>query len=57
MKKAIRQAKIEQLINKFEISTQDELMEKLNSIQIVATQAAISRIFVKCKLEATRCYR
>lgn len=43
MKKAIRQAKIEQLINKFEISTQDELMEKLNSIQIVATQATISR--------------
>lgn len=43
MKKAIRQAKIEQLINQFEISTQDELMEKLNSIQIVATQATISR--------------
>lgn len=43
MNKAIRQAKIEQLINQFEIATQDELMEKLKENQISATQATISR--------------
>ena len=43
MKKTVRQTKIEQLINQYVISTQEELMERLRQAGINATQATISR--------------
>jgi len=43
MKKTVRQNKIEQLINQYVISTQEELMERLRQAGITATQATISR--------------
>lgn len=43
MKKNTRQSKIEQLINQYPISTQDELLSRLNEAGIKATQATISR--------------
>ncbi|WP_282801274.1 arginine repressor [Secundilactobacillus kimchicus] len=43
MKKEVRQSKIEQLINQYSIATQEELMARLKSAGIVATQATISR--------------
>lgn len=43
MKKTVRQTKIEQLINQYAISTQEELMERLRQAGINATQATISR--------------
>lgn len=43
MKKADRQAAIEQLINQYPIATQEELMAKLKAEGIAATQATISR--------------
>ncbi|KRK90187.1 arginine repressor [Levilactobacillus koreensis JCM 16448] len=43
MKKSIRQARIEQLINQYPIGTQEELMEHLEEVGIQATQATISR--------------
>ncbi|PWG01056.1 arginine repressor [Levilactobacillus bambusae] len=43
MKKNIRQSRIEQLINQYPISTQEELMQRLQDVGIQATQATISR--------------
>lgn len=43
MKKSVRQAHIEQIINQYSVSTQDELMDRLNEAGIHATQATISR--------------
>lgn len=43
MKKELRQAKIEQLINQQVISNQEELMQALQNLGIKATQATISR--------------
>lgn len=43
MKKSVRQAKIEQLINQYTITTQDDLMQRLKDNDITATQATISR--------------
>ncbi len=43
MKKDTRQAKIEQIINQYTITTQDELMEKLKLSGINVTQATLSR--------------
>ena len=43
MKKSLRQAKIEQLISQYSISTQEDVMDKLNETGISATQATISR--------------
>lgn len=43
MKKTVRQTKIEQLINQYVISTQEELMARLRQAGINATQATISR--------------
>lgn len=43
MKKDVRQAKIEQIINQYTITTQEELMEKLRLSGINVTQATLSR--------------
>jgi len=43
MKKSIRQARIEQLINQYPIGTQEDLMKRLEDTGIKATQATISR--------------
>ncbi|CUS26017.1 arginine repressor [Paucilactobacillus oligofermentans DSM 15707 = LMG 22743] len=43
MKKSLRQAKIEQIISQYSISTQDDLLNKLTDAGISATQATISR--------------
>ncbi|WP_283679467.1 ArgR family transcriptional regulator [Lentilactobacillus sp. Marseille-Q4993] len=43
MKKDVRQAKIEQIINQTTVTTQDELMNKLNEVGIKVTQATLSR--------------
>lgn len=43
MKKEARQSKIEQIINQYTITTQDELMEKLRVAGITVTQATLSR--------------
>ena len=43
MKKESRQAKIEQIINQFTITTQEELMSKLKDTGISVTQATLSR--------------
>lgn len=43
MKKDVRQAKIEQIINQYTITTQEELMEKLKLSGINVTQATLSR--------------
>lgn len=43
MKKSTRQAKIEQLISQYTITTQEELMQRLKDNEITATQATISR--------------
>lgn len=43
MKKSIRQAHIERLINQYAIGTQEELMVHLERIGIQATQTTISR--------------
>lgn len=50
MKKEIRQTKIEQLINKKIIATQDELISELNRTGIKATQATISRDIREMKI-------
>lgn len=43
MKKSTRQAKIEQLISQYTITTQEDLMQRLQASGITATQATISR--------------
>ncbi|MEJ6400776.1 arginine repressor [Nicoliella lavandulae] len=43
MKKEVRQAAIERIINQFPIAKQEQLMEKLKADGIDATQATISR--------------
>lgn len=43
MKKDARQAKIEQIINQYSITTQDELMARLKVAGISVTQATLSR--------------
>ncbi|MBW1605434.1 arginine repressor [Lactobacillus sp. Sy-1] len=43
MKKEVRQAAIERIINQFPISKQEQLMHKLKEAGIDATQATISR--------------
>jgi len=43
MKKESRQAKIEQIINQYTITTQEELMSKLKETGISVTQATLSR--------------
>ncbi|KRM75758.1 arginine repressor [Secundilactobacillus collinoides] len=43
MKKEVRQSKIEQIINQFAVTTQDDLMARLKDAGINATQATISR--------------
>ncbi len=43
MKKEARQLKIEQLINQFKVTTQEELMDKLKEAGISVTQATLSR--------------
>ncbi|UQS86454.1 ArgR family transcriptional regulator [Nicoliella spurrieriana] len=43
MKKEVRQAAIERIINQFPISKQEQLMHKLKEAGINATQATISR--------------
>ncbi|WP_409022715.1 arginine repressor [Dellaglioa sp. P0083] len=50
MKKEIRQAKIEQLINKKVIATQDDLISELEHVNIKATQATISRDIREMKI-------
>lgn len=48
--KSKRHAKIIELVNKFEIETQDELAERLNAAGFTVTQATISRDIRELKL-------
>ncbi|MHC9536990.1 arginine repressor [Dellaglioa sp. BT-FLS60] len=50
MKKEIRQTKIDQLINKKIIATQDDLIAELERVGIKATQATISRDIREMKI-------
>ena len=48
--KSKRHAKIIELVNKYEIETQDELADKLNEAGFTVTQATISRDIRELKL-------
>ncbi|MHC9532446.1 arginine repressor [Dellaglioa sp. L3N] len=50
MKKEIRQTKIDQLINKKIIATQDDLIAELERVGVKATQATISRDIREMKI-------